>query len=91
MLSSFSVTASSSEETEALRSFFTQYDPRLIELYHCYPTVFAPPNSIPPVHSVVHRICLKSDVMPIRRLPYLLGAEKTAAMQEQITDLADKS
>ena len=86
----FSVTASTEEEKQATDDFFANCDPRLLELYHQFPSVFAPPDAVPPQRSVIHTIRLKEGAIPVRRPPYPLGAEKAATMKEQISDLATK-
>ena len=84
------VTASGEEEQRLLHRFMSELDPRLRRIIDCFPSLFAPPDPLPPPRTVKHHIYLPNDVVPVIAPAYPLGLVKCSAMREQMRELIDK-
>ena len=84
------VTASGEEEQQLLQRFLSELDPRLRQIVDRFPSLFAPPDPLPPTRSVKHHIYLPNDVVPVTAPAYPLGLVKCSAMREQMRELIDK-
>ena len=84
------VTASGEEEQQLLQRFLSELDPRLRQIVDRFPSLFAPPDPLPPTRTVKHHIYLPNDVVPVTAPAYPLGLVKCSAMREQMRELIDK-
>ena len=85
----YSVTANTDDDKQIAQQILDSLDPQLRLLIEEFPSVFSPPDRVPPERPVKHFIHLKPDVVPVRRPPYPLSQEKCLAMREQVSELAE--
>ena len=83
------VTASTPEERDTLQQFIQQLPVSVQPLILEFPTLFEPPDAVPPAREICHEIRLLPNALPAHRPPFMLGEYKLKCLREQMTEVAN--